>query len=82
MEHNHNTEDFVMHVCAYHRAMATYRYSEALHHAMNARDSAPCDSEARSWSDTVAGLDQKLASGFTKLMRNLGLSTKRSEGAN
>lgn len=77
MDNNHNTENFVPSVMAYHRAMATYRYTEALEHAKAAMESAPCDSEAASWARTSAELESKITPGITKIIRALGFGGAR-----
>jgi hypothetical protein len=67
------TENFIPSVVAYHRAMATFRYNDALIHARAAVESAPCDSEAAHWATIVNQLEQKTDSGLGKIMRALGL---------
>lgn len=71
--HNPNTDQFIPAVMAHHRAMATFNHSEALRWACVARDSAPCDSEARRWATVACELNEKLDSGLNKLMRAFGI---------
>ena len=65
-------EDFIPSVLAYHRAMATGRYGDALDYAKAAVRSAPCDSEAAHWYAQVKYLENKTAKGLDKVLRTLG----------
>lgn len=67
------TENFVPSVVAYHRAMATARYNDALIHARAAVEAAPCDSEAAHWTTIVMSLENKTTKGLDKIIRALGL---------
>ena len=67
------TENFIPSITAYHRAIATARYNDALNYARAAVESAPCDSEAAHWTTVVLSLEQKTSKGIDKIMRVLGL---------
>lgn len=73
MEPQPDTSNFVPAICAYHRAMATFRYADALQNAKTARDCAPCDSEAARWASTVAELEYRQMNGLQRLMASLKL---------
>lgn len=72
-----NSENFVIAVVNYHRAMATFRYEDALKHARIAVESAPCDSEATNWASEVVRLENKTAKGVDKILRLMGFKAAK-----